>query len=133
MTYERMETVNDAFLIKDLSLREQLSSTEAFRADYVQTDLRSYDAMILEAIDRYSHFVDIGCLIRIIRNRSGTPIIDCVTDAEALRRNGAADFSKLLYMAQLRKFHLERYQQSLRNAQEALGEYQGDPAEKEEE
>lgn len=132
MTYERMETVNDAFLIKDLSLREQLSSTAAFRTDYVQTDLRNYDTMILEAIDRYSRFVDIACLIRIIRTRSGEPIINCVTDATALRRDGAADFSKLLYMAQLRKFHLERYRQSLRNAQEALGEYLGKPVGEEE-
>lgn len=127
MTYERMESVNDAFLIKDLSLREQLSSTAAFRTDYVQTDLQNYDAMILEAIDRYSRFVDIGCLIRIIRNRTGEPIIDCVTDATALQRYGAADFSKLLYMAQLRKFHLESYQESLRKAQAALDQYQGIP------
>ncbi|MEM6770204.1 MAG: hypothetical protein AAF597_06460 [Bacteroidota bacterium] len=120
MTYERMEAVNDAFLIKDLSLREQLSSTAAFRTDYVQADLANYDAMILEAIDRFSRYVDVGCLIRNIRSGTGVPL-DCVTDADALRRYGAADFSKLLYLAQIRKFHLERYQQSIENSKEALG------------
>ncbi len=124
MTYERMAATNDAFLIKDLTFRERLASTASFRTDYVQADLNKYDALVLEAIDRFGRYVDIGCLIR---TKAAAPL-DCVTDKDALQRNGAADLSKLYHLAGMRRFHLDRYQQHIFNAQTALAEFRGELA-----
>ncbi|MEL7161644.1 MAG: hypothetical protein AAFN92_12870 [Bacteroidota bacterium] len=108
-TFDQMVAAGDASLIKDIKLRDRLASTAAFRDDYVQADLRQFDEIVLEVIDRFYAYVDLGC---IIATRGQNPL-KCVTDRELLRERGAADLGKLARMAQIRTFHLQSYRASL--------------------
>ncbi|MEM1357899.1 MAG: hypothetical protein AAGF89_06860 [Bacteroidota bacterium] len=122
LTYERMQSSGDLYLIKDLELREALATYTSFRKDYLQGDLMSYDEMVLEAIDRLRAYLDIMCLEQ---TKFATPI-DCITDREGLRKNAAGDLAKLYRLASLRAFHLELSSKtldpSLEGVNAALGE-----------
>lgn len=103
LTYERMQTAGDLFLLEDLELRESLSSYASFRNDYLKQDLMTYDKMILEAIDRLSVYLDLSCL----RSEDLESPTDCIKDRTALGEKAAADLTKLYRLSTIRGFHLQ--------------------------
>ncbi|MEO0733131.1 MAG: hypothetical protein AAFZ52_09870 [Bacteroidota bacterium] len=124
LAYEQMIAAGDAGLIKDISLRDRLAAAAALRDDYVQSDLRQYDGMVLEVIDRFYDYVDLGC---VLETRGREPL-RCIKDRALLRERGAADLGKITQMARIRTFHLQRYRSVLEGTMADFEEVYGPPS-----
>jgi hypothetical protein len=114
-TFETMGETGDITLLKDLKLRNKLSSVFAFRRTVVKQDLEEYDRQTNLCAEKMGQHID------LTRWLYSQPFDEsCIFDRAGFLQSPHNEVFILLRVANLRAFHLENAIEDLEDAEKEL-------------
>lgn len=111
-TFDVMTQAGDAYLLKDLKLRNNLASVFAFRQNVIHKDLLDFDTQTQVCAEKLGRFFDLSLMFSEGRE-------NFMHDQAGFLRDPHNEVFLLLRNAQLRAFHLET---AVEDLQETLSE-----------
>jgi hypothetical protein len=117
-TFELMSETGDANLLKNMELRNKLSSVFAFRKNIIKQDLEQFDKQTELCAEKLGQHVNLTMLLY------STPFDEkCITDKVGFLKSPHNEVFLLLRTANLRAFHLDTAIENLKEVETELGEY----------